>query len=104
MSLKTVLASIGRVLGKVFSAKNLDAGQAFVAKYLPEFADDLAAFKTTLAHERTSIFELADQAKVLWKAAKGTDISTSLATALAQAAFNAAEKAVLAEAEKLLAK
>jgi len=93
-----------KAVGKVFSAKNLDSGQAFVAKYLPEFKDDLAAFSATLASQRTSIFELADEAKALWKAAKGTDISTSLATALAQAAFNAAEDLVLAEAEKLLKK
>jgi len=98
------LTTIGRFFKKLFTAKNLDAAQAFVAKYLPEFGDDLAAFSATLAIQRSSIFELADEAKALWKAAKGTDISTSLATALAQAAFNAAQDLVLAEAEKLLKK
>lgn len=99
-----ILTTIGRFFKKLFTAKNLDAAQAFVAKYLPEFGDELAAFSTTLASERTSLLVLADHAKDLFKAAKGATISTSLATALAQAAFNAAEQAVLAEAEKLLAK
>jgi len=100
----SILTTIGRFFKKLFTAKNLDAAQAFVAKYLPEFGDELAAFSATLAKERGSLLDLADHAKDLWLSAKGTTISTSLATALAQAAFNAAEKAVLAEAEKLLAK
>ena len=98
------LTTIWSAIKRTFTAKNLDAAQAFVAKYLPEFGDELAAFSATLAKERGSLLELADHAKDLWLAAKGTSISTSLATALAQSAFNAAEKAVLAEAEKLLAK
>lgn len=99
-----LLTTIGRFFKKLFTAKNLDAAQAFVAKYLPEFGDKLAAISADLANERASLFTLADHAKDLWLAAKGTDLSTSLATALAQAAFNAAQKAILAEAEKLLAK
>jgi len=98
----SIFDKIWKAIKSTFTAKNLDAAQAFVAKYLPEFGDELAVFSTTLANQRSSIFELADEAKALWKAAKGTDISTSLATALAQAAFNAAEALVLAEAEKLL--
>jgi hypothetical protein len=98
----SIITTIGNFFKKLFTAKNLDAAQAFVAKYLPEFGDELAAFSATLANERTSLLALADHAKDLWATAKGTTISTSLATALAQAAFNAAEAAVLKEAEKLL--
>jgi len=100
----SIFKSIWSAIKRTFTAKNLDAAQAFVAKYLPEFGDELAVFSTTLAKERGSLLELADHAKDLFKAAKGIDLSTSLATALSQAAFNAAQKAVLAEAEKLLAK
>ena len=100
----SIFDKIWKVIKRTFTAKNLDAAQAFVAKYLPEFGDELAAFSVTLASERGSLIDLADHAKDLWLSAKGTPISTSLATALAQAAFNAAQKAVLAEAEKLLAK
>lgn len=100
----SIFKSIWSAIKRTFTAKNLDAAQAFVAKHLPEFADDLAAFSVGLAKERSSLLDLADHAKDLFKAAKGVDLSTSLATALAQAAFNAAQKAVLAEAEKLLAK
>ncbi|WP_375248322.1 hypothetical protein [Sphingomonas sp.] len=100
----SIFTTIGRFFKKLFTAKNLDAAQAFVAKYLPEFGDELAQFSASLASERASLFTLADHAKDLWIAAKGTTISTSLATALAQAAFNQAQKLVLAEAEKLLSK
>jgi hypothetical protein len=100
----SIFKSIWSAIKRTFTAKNLDAAQAFVAKYLPEFGDELAAFSAGLAKERGSLLELADRAKDLWLSAKGTTISTSLATALAQSAFNAAEKAVLVEAEKLLAK
>ena len=100
----SIFTTIGRFFKKLFTAKNLDAAQAFVAKYLPEFGDELAAFSTTLASERSSLLALADHAKDLWLAAKGTSLSTSLATALAQSAFNAAQELVLKEAEKLLAK
>lgn len=98
----SIFSKIFRALGKLFTAKNLDAAQAFVAKVLPEFADELAAFSATLSNERVSLLTLADHAKDLYKAAKGIDLDTSLATALAQAAYSAAKPLVLAEAEKLL--
>jgi hypothetical protein len=98
MSLKSILKSIGRI----FTAKNLTAAEAFVAKFLPEFGDDLAKFSAGLAREKTSLFALADEAKALYKASKGADLSTSLATHLAQAALNAAWPEIEKEAVKLL--
>ena len=98
----SILKSIWSAIKRTFTAKNLDAAQAFVAKYLPEFGDELAAFSATLAKERGSLLELADHAKDLFKAAKGIDLSTSLATALAQAAYSASKPIILQEAEKLL--
>lgn len=100
MSLKTVLKSIGRVLG--FAAKNLTGSEALIAKWLPEFAEPIAAFSQSLARERASIIELADHTKELVRIGKGVEISSSLATHLAQAALNYAWPEIEKEAVKLL--
>ncbi|RYF13325.1 MAG: hypothetical protein EOO77_15715 [Oxalobacteraceae bacterium] len=104
MSLKSILNSIGRVIGKVFNIKTADAVLAFVAKHLPTFGPDLAAFSATLPGEFASLDKLADEAIRLFKAAKGVKLSKSLAIALAQAAYTAYKDDIQAEAEKLLAK
>ena len=100
----SILTKILRAIRKVFTIKNADAVLAFVAKNLPTFGPDLAAFSATLVNEFASLDKLADEAIRLYKVAKGTKISKSLAIALAQAAYTAYKDDIQAEAEKLLAK
>jgi len=98
----SIFTKIWKAIKHTFTAKNLDAAQAFVAKNLPEFGEALASFSAKLPGEFSSLEKLAAEAGKLYKAAKGVSLSKGLAIALAQAAFNAYKDDIQAEAEKLL--
>jgi hypothetical protein len=102
MSVGSVISSVGHFFGRIFSAHNLTAVEAFVAKFEPQLAADLQAFSATLPDEFASLEKLAMKAIDLFKEARGVTISKSLAIQLAQSAFTAAEPSLEAEAAKLL--
>lgn len=100
MSIGSVIRSI---VGHVFTAKNLTAAEAWVAKVAPDFGAKLVAFSTTLPSEFASLEKLAEEAAALYQAAHGVTISKGLAIQLAQSVFTAHKADLEAEAVKLLA-
>lgn len=97
------IGSFFKSLGHLFSGSNLTAAEKVVSAYLPEFGDALATFSAGLPNEFASLMKLATEAQSVVKAAKGVDLSPTLAIHLAQAVLSAHWPAVVAEAEKLIA-
>jgi hypothetical protein len=96
------IGSFFRSLGHLFSGTNLTAAEKVVSSLLPEFGDALAAFSAKLPDEFDSLKALATEAQAVVKAAKGIDLSASMAIHLAQSVITAHWPEVVAEAEKLI--
>jgi hypothetical protein len=102
MSIGSVISSITHTIGRFFSASNLTAAEAWVAKVAPAFGDELIAFSAKLPGEFASLEKLAEEATALYHAAHGVTISRGLAIQLAQSVFTAHKADLEAEALKLL--
>lgn len=97
------IGSFFKSLGHLFTGSNLTAAEKVVSAFLPEFGDALATFSKGLPDAFDSLKALATEAQAVVKAAKGIDLSPSMAIHLAQAVITAHWPEVVAEAEKLIA-
>lgn len=96
------IATFFRSLGHLFTGSNLTAAEKVVSSLLPEFGDKLATFSKALPSEFDSLLTLAKEAQAVVKAAKGIDLSVSMAIHLAQSVITAHWPEIVAEAEKLI--